>query len=668
MVSSKSYWRDDVWRFDIEKIGHLDSVGTFKWAIDMGDGSTLLDSKWTVMLEDCRVFVYSLVNDRRLGRPLDPHTVTTVVRLRLSKLLVWMAEFGYHNFSQLDSEASWEFYEHVLKAHRRAKNDQVTPLSLQNDLQILYLVHRQGIALADAGANVMPESPYDGQSAGRIAERAATAADGWIPPLPDEVALAMLGACFKFMGQPMDDVLALVDLHHKTKPSTGTKDSSRPLQTALDGFTFSILPGATAPWRSGLGEKQQNLEKRSPHSPRELRNLLMHAAGACATLIQGSTGMRISEVVALRGGTDPFTGLPACLKTRLSKTGLNELFIVESQVTKIHNGAMMEWVIGMRPVGSSYLPPAIIAIQRADALFQPWRKGSARTELFINPGGRPALGRANSPSNGSTISQISSYMKGFIAAYGGLESLPDSLRTASGTIDLRSYKKGNFKTHQWRKTFALYVLRADSRMLPAISQHFKHMSMAMTEQGYVGNDPELVDGIDSVRRQRTVLFLLQQATGNTVIAGGMADLVKEHRQRLKEVVGDAAGEEAYLRMEEWVIQGDVRIWFAEHGKCFMSLSPASARCHSVAKTNPWLNRQPNYENRNASACSGCKCFAVDGEHVEFWRERYRKNSLIMAKSGEHRGAGYKVAQERARQSVSILRTLGEGVSEVDVEE
>ncbi len=668
MVSSRSYWRDPVWHFDVEKIGHRDSVGTLKWAIDMGNGSTLLDPQWAILLEDCRALAYSLVNDRRLGRPLDPHTVATDVRLRLSKLLVWMVEYGYAHFGQLNSEASWEFFEHVLAVHRKAKSDQVTPLSLQNDLQILYTVHRQGIALADAGANVMPEAPYDGESTARIAERVATAAEGWIPPMPDEVALAMLGACFEWMEQPMDDVLALVDLHQRTKPSTGTRAPGRPLQTALDSFTFSVLPGASKPWRRPLGERPQGSTKRSPHSPRELRALLMHAAGACATLIQGSTGMRISEVVTLRGGTNPETGLPNCVTTRPSKTGLNEMFIVASQVTKIHDGTMMEWVIGMRPAGSSYLPPAVVAIQRAEALFRPWREGSTRSELFINPGGRPALGRADSPSNESTIGQLTFNMKGFVATYGGLEALPDSLKSASGTVDLRPYKRGNFRTHQWRKTFALYMLRTDPRMLPAISQHFKHMSMAMTEQGYVGNDPELLDGIDSVRRQRTVLFLLQQAAGTSVIAGGMADLVKEHRQLLKDVVGDAEEDDAYLRMEEWVVQGDVRIWFAEHGKCFMSLAPGSARCHSIANTDPWLMRQPNYARRNASVCGGCKCFAVDGEHVEFWKERYRKNSVVLAASGAERGIGYKVAQERVRQSASILRTLGEQVVEEGVDE
>lgn len=658
-ISSRSYWRDPKWHLDVQKVGFRDTVGMFNWAIPMGDGTTLLDPSWDGLLEDCRVLVYSLVHDPRLMGAHQPFTVATVFRTRLCKLLMWMAEFGYNHFGQLDSEASWEFYEYVLISHREAKGE-VTPQSLQNDLQVLVTIHRHSLTLQDAGVRVMPEAPYDDEAPGKVAAKAATAANGWIPPLPDEIALKILDASFRWIGQPIDDVLALIALQQSIAPSTGTIDKGRPVETALASFAFSVLPGQTEPWHRALNTSP---EVGSPMASRELRKLVLHAGAACAALIQGTTGMRISELAALRGGTDADTGLPSCVRIRPSKTGLNELFLVQSQATKIHDGALMEWVIGMRPAGSAYIPPAVRAIQRLDTLFSPWRDAIGAPQLILNPSGRSTLARTM--GNSATMDQIARHMKSFVATYGGLETLPDNLKTSSGTLDLRGYKTGEqFRTHQWRKTYALYVLRTDSRMLPAISQHFKHMSMAMTEQGYIGNDPELLDSVESVRRQRTVAFLLQQASGTTVIAGGMADLVREHRQRLKNVVGDAQGADAYQRMEDWVIQGDVRIWFAEHGKCFMSLMPGSARCHSIAKTDPWLKRQPNYANRNASVCGGCKCFAVDGEHVEFWKERYQRNAAVLAAASADRSAGYKVAKERVRQSESILQTLGEQVNEV----
>lgn len=185
----------------------------------------------------------------------------------------------------------------------------------------------------------------------------------------------------------------------------------------------------------------------------------------------------------------------------------------------------------------------------------------------------------------------------------------------------------------------------------------------MTEEGYIGNDPELLDSINSVRRERTVRFLLEQASDNTVIAGGMADLVREHREKLREIVGDSVDAAAYVKMEAWVTEGDLRIWFADHGKCFMSLTPGESRCHTMGQTSPWLKGEPNYAQRNPTVCSGCKCFAVDHEHIEFWQARHQKNASILKAAGKEHIKEFTVARERMRQSASILRTLGVPVVE-----
>jgi integrase len=665
-VSTRSQWPDEKWHLNIDKNGLPESAGTFNWNFEMGSAGSLLDPRWSNLLEQCRKLVWSLLTDARSGQTLDPVTIAGSFRQQLGKLLRWMATNNYEFFSELDTEASWEYHDHLLIALRREKDDQVASGRFQFELQVLYTIFRQSSALSDAGVEPMPEAPYDGASPTSVAKASANTANGWIEPLPDDVALRVLAECVRWMGQPMDDVIALRDrfLNADLSKKAG---KTRPVKRVVGGFTFSTLPGEKQPWHEQLGiekltlsesESESESEKRLTRIDSELRLLVMHASAACVTLIQGTTGMRLSEVTSLRAGVDAQTGLPKYVSIQLSKTGLNELFFLESQVTKIHDGMMMRWVLGMRPAGSTYLPPAITALLRLEQLFKPWRDGSGLPWLILNPAGKSALGRKAENSKPPTRNNIAKRMKGFVAHYGGLASLPDIQKTPSGTVDLRPYKTGEgFRTHQWRKTFALYVLRTDPKMLPAISQHFKHMSLAMTEQGYIGNDPELLDSIDSVRRQRTVQFLLQQASGNAVIAGGMADLVRDHREQLQAVVGDCEGQEAYDRMEAWVAEGDLRIWYAEHGKCFMSLAPADARCHSLGKTDPWFKREPNYAQRNPSVCGGCKCFAVDGEHVVFWQERYRKNSDVLAKAGKDYGGEYRVAHERVRQSAAILRTL-----------
>ncbi|WP_265946245.1 hypothetical protein [Dechloromonas sp. A34] len=664
-VSSRSLWHDDKWWFDNIKIGLPDRDSMFDWSLRMDGDSTLLSPQWSPLLEDCRKLVWSLLTDARSGKGFDPVTLSGGFRQQLSKLLRWMAVSGYESFSQLDTEASWEFHDHLLGLLRTKKSGDVASGSFQFALQILSTIYRQSAALSEANVAPMPESPYDGGSICKVAKTAATIENGWIEPLPDCVALRVLGQCMRWMGTPLDDVIRLRDLYLSLEVS---KDVGvRAVETALSEFRFSVIPGESEPWRDRLGTEADYSRSTGEVRTRldaAVRALVGHASSACVTQIQGTTGIRISEVAALRSGIDEATGLPSCVSIQKSKTGLNELFFLNSQVTKIHEGSMMNWVLGMRPVGSSYLPPAVTALLGLERLFEPWRTGSDLPWLLVTPGGRLSLSRQLDMTSPATRRQIAKQMKNFVGTYGGLADLPDILRTASGSIDITPYKSGEgMRTHQWRKTFALYILRTDPNMLPAISQHFKHISLAMTEEGYIGNDPELLDSIESVRRQRTVKFLLEQANSSTVIAGGMADLVREHRAQLRAVIGNSDDGTAFQKMEAWVTEGDLRIWFADHGKCFMSLTPGESRCHTMGQTNPWIKGEPNYAQRNPTVCSGCKCFAVDHEHLDFWQARYQKNASILKAAGKDHFKEFTVARERMRQSASILHTLGVPVAD-----
>ena len=659
-VSPRSLWHDDKWWFENIKIGLADYELMFDWNLRIDGESTLLSPQWSTLLEDCRKLTWSLLTDSRSGRGLDPVTISRGFRQQLSTLLRWMVASNYESFSQLDTEASWEFHDHLLGQIRIKKSGEVASGSFQFALQILGTIYRQSAALGEANVTPMPEPPYDGNSVDKVAKEAATVENGWIEPLPDCVALRILAQCIRWMGHPIDDVIRLRDLYLNLE--TSKEVGVRAIETALREFRFTVIPNESKPWRDGLGTEadySRNTGGVRTRLDSAVRALVAHASSACVTLIQGTTGIRLSEVAALRSGIDAATGLPSCVSIQQSKTGLNELFFLNSQVTKIHDGAMMSWVIGMRPVGSSYLPPAVSALLGLERLFEPWRKGSNLPWLLVKPAGSSCLSRHLDMTSTTTRETIAKQMKNFVGVYGGLSDLPETLRTASGSIDLAPYKSGEgIRTHQWRKTYALYILRTDPKMLPAISQHFKHMSLAMTEEGYIGNDPELLDSIESVRRQRTVKFLLEQARSSTIITGGMADLVREHREKLRSVIGDSDEATSYQKMEAWVTKGDLRIWFADHGKCFMTINPSESRCHTMGQTSPWLKGEPNYAQRNPTVCSGCKCFAVDHEHIEFWQARHQKNASILKAAGKDHFNEFTVARERMRQSASILRTLG----------
>ncbi len=73
----------------------------------------------------------------------------------------------------------------------------------------------------------------------------------------------------------------------------------------------------------------------------------------------------------------------------------------------------------------------------------------------------------------------------------------------------------------------MYVIRTDSRMLPAVSQHFKHVSLAMTEQGYLGDDVELLGVMEDTATRETARMLCELATGKTVAGGKMVQMIRE---------------------------------------------------------------------------------------------------------------------------------------------
>jgi hypothetical protein len=362
--------------------------------------------------------------------------------------------------------------------------------------------------------------------------------------------------------------------------------------------------------------------------------------------------------MGLKAGINQETGLPSCIVLRTSRTGLNIVFYLKGLVSKIHSKEM-EWVIGARPADSSYIPPPVRALIVLQQLFHYWRELGERDDLIVSFCANIGLPKVKSSIGRPYSQNINLGQKSFLRRYVDLGVLGDN-------PDVDIYRDGQaLSTHQWRKTFALYVIRTDSRMLPHISQHFKHLSLAMTEQGYIGNDPELIEAMDSVRQQLTARLFYEAATGKTSYAGQMATLIQGHRNMLAQLIKGKEAIPAYRAIEAWVIENDLRIWFAEHGKCLIRLRPNAARCHEQAGTTNWRNDRPNFAFQVPSVCVGCECFLIDSEHIEYWQKRYHSN-LDSFTNAERIGRGdeFYVARQRARQSAAILRVLRQEIQVV----
>ncbi|HET7570303.1 MAG TPA: hypothetical protein VFK96_06925 [Gammaproteobacteria bacterium] len=383
-------------------------------------------------------------------------------------------------------------------------------------IELLYL---QGPVLTAIGMRGIPAHPLGGSRAGEVAAECAGRNLGWIPPLPDEVALPIMNAAWRMLGEPAEDVIALQEqclraYHFRLsgKPRSATPDGKAKAAAAVVmAFRFSVIDGETTPWREPVThEVVEALHKKrsrfkSKREPLQVfRNLICDIRDAAVITLQSQVGLRVNEICGLDGEWNGATRCPSCIDVRLSKTELNEVFFLKGWLSKTRSAKEpVEWVMGMRPVGSNQIPPAVHAVNVLFRLYQPWRDlAVTRRSLIVgfrHPRGVPRVPESTGPI--SAVGLLNGF-KSFVFRHVDLSRLPE--RSALGE-DLREYRSSRgrcLRTHQWRKTWAHYIYRTDTRMVAAIAQQFKHLSLAMTEQNYIGSDPYLISTVTIPRQSR----------------------------------------------------------------------------------------------------------------------------------------------------------------------
>jgi hypothetical protein len=215
--------------------------------------------------------------------------------------------------------------------------------------------------------------------------------------------------------------------------------------------------------------------------------------------------------------------------------------------------------------------------------------------------------------------------------------------------------------------WAGFALHVDPRLLPVIQMHFHHLSQAMTEGGYIGNNRLQVAPLSTVRAQQTNLLMFEMATGKSLAAGRMGEQVSEHIVELRARIANLPRTAAWRETVRFVNDYDLRLWFSPHGKC-LPLIPMAMRCHELAGTASWLNREPNYATRQPSVCAGCSCFILDSRHRSFWEMRYIDN-WIAYRNSERLGmeGQFRVVRDRASQAAVLLTRIGVDIGPLQAE-
>jgi integrase len=190
-------------------------------------------------------------------------------------------------------------------------------------------------------------------------------------------------------------------------------------------------------------------------SLRHLNKELCYLQTACFVLIAFMTGMRLSELLSLREG---------CCETE-AEPGQVDLVWLRSRVFKMQGvpkGRSARWL------GGPICARAVRVLERLGKRVR-LRVGIGSLWVPVPAAKRP---RPKKPFQARTIRVR---LKHFVRMLG--------LKDSSG----RAF---HIHPHMFRRTFARHVVRYDTTNLLALKEHFKHISLSMTDY-YVGSDLEL---------------------------------------------------------------------------------------------------------------------------------------------------------------------------------
>jgi len=683
-ISSKSRWCDARWVFDNPTPGAHSSSSIIYWSVLLPDGRFLTDPEHRILLGWLRRFVWSLLAAPGNSVSLAPGSMGDL-SVGVRRFARWLVSRGYGWPKELDNAAIDSFVSDLpsllLEDDDSDDEHELSFSAVRSALRVPVLLWQQGEALVATGIEPMPAEPFDGKSAKEIAASITKNVAGWIKPLPDEVAIPILNRAAWFLGGPSEDVLRLQSeclqawsapprrrIYKGQSGQLGLGTRKECQLAAAKAFRFSILPGETVPWHSPLEQRvEKNKETRT--TMQQVRFLVQALRDAAVIILQSTGGMRISEICGLPAGVNLETGLPICVRTEQSVTGLNELFICRTLLAKTEETPRdQDWILGMRPNGNTDLPLAVRALIVLDRLLAPYRALLGSDRLLVWFSAEQGLSKSAAGVAPVNAASLRRGIRCFIADWVDLSGLPNESAHKVEDNDLVPWRKSKgriIKTHMFRKMWASFALNVDPRLLPVIQMQFHHLNQVMTEGGYIGRNRLQVAPLSSVQAQQTNLLMFEMAQGKSVAAGRMGEQLEQHIGELRERIQGKPMGNAWQETVRFVNEYDLRLWFAPHGKC-LPLVPPAMRCHEIAATTSWLNREPNYATRDPSVCAGCSCFVLDARHKGFWEDRYVHNWLSYRQSELMGIPGkFRVIRERAYQAKALLGRIGADTAPLD---
>ncbi|SDC53852.1 hypothetical protein SAMN05216345_102674 [Cupriavidus sp. YR651] len=669
-VSDCSQVKDLEWFFPNQTPGAKKSSSTLNWGMKLYDGSRLSDPEHAQKLCWAKIAMLTLLKDPEYGAPPAPGSMLAYQQA-FKWLLSWMSEMAYFLPSELTPSVVEHYIEDLPRFILDCNEEEVLTISTTSRaLDALAVLWQQRKQLKRFGIESLQSDPFFQKGVATVAEDISGQGVGWIPPLPDEVAIPIFNKAFWFVRVPAEDILKLVEAHEVRTGESADVRSKR-IRRRILSFNFAHDESNGGRWHKSIADI---IPKRASYDftpTLTVKHLVRNLVGACAILLGGLSGMRISEMCGLEVGIDPKTKLPTNVRIETGASGLYEWFVLKSVEAKGNKGILVEveWVLGMRLAGSNEIPPAVHVLQLLNRLFSIWRETAGCTKLLLQCCQKNSLAVPGNALAGIPADELRMTMKDFVANWVDLSNLPDESRHKTSDNDLipwRETKGRILSTYMLRKTWASFTLAVNPRLLRAIQMQFHHLRSAVTEVSYIGSNPLLVESLDSVARQKRNMWIYEMATGQLAASGRMGKQLYEASKHLHAHWTNLPTAERWKRIARWADGNEINFFFADHSTCNPMLR-SEMRCQDVAKTPIWLRVRPNFRTREPGLCAGCACAIVDQSHEPFWANRYVQHKVAIWRAEQLGTTGqFKVIQARAEQAKRFLASFGTDLAPLDI--
>ena len=570
-VSSHSLLTDRQWYFDSPRPDLRSHQLLIDWAFELPDGSRFTDQQWDRWLRDARAFIWSLHVDpppgRRQARPRS--LVTTALKLRL--LIRWMTEQTMHAFDGLDRDAAGRFMHHVA-ARRTHAGAPIRPGTRHDYANLLLALYQQRSKLAFPP----PEHPFGEERASRFSGFSGRTVRR-LPFTPDTIAVPLVSAAIRLIGQPADDIIALRDQAVPFRMDDQGRSffiHRQAVRNLVSSFRFSTIDGEEAPWHAPLTRTK------------DLRLLINRIQEACFVTIAYLVGARVSEILTLEAN---------CIEEHPSADGGEALAYLRGRIFKT----------AANEAGTPHLwpapPPVLRAVDILHRLSEPFRTETGRSELWLSLAGSGIVDRRAPEviTAGSLIVRLNERFAPFI----------DLPRKEDGS-------PWHLTTHQGRKTFARFVGKRDRTGLHALQHHFGHVTRIMTDSAYVGTDFDLGELVDAQTLEETRSALEELLTTSRL--GGKAGRLLSSRSRFR---GRTRDGELAAYVDFLIEDSGMRLGVCDWGYCVYRAETAACMGDE---------RGPNPLWRTESTCVSCANFAVTDRHRPVWQARLERNLTLIA--------------------------------------